>query len=184
MRPGDNGHLHIITAVITIIITVARYSAVFHIKNISQDWSLTNICSATSNTNIFLITNIFFPFPLQSCAQTSHHEGWRFYHFHIINCLKMSLSSTRTFDLAEMSSQVQHFNVKTITNIDRLMKINWIWHFCLSTATKCFWYCPLPLETCLTSSNLRFLVFWRPWESPRCTTEVLWNRRTRRQRAE
>ena len=36
----------------------------------------------------------------------------------------MSLSSTRTFDLAEMSSQVQHFNVKTITNIDRLMKVN------------------------------------------------------------
>ena len=124
MRPGDNGHLHIITAVITIIITVARYSAVFHIKNISQDWSLTNICSATSNTNIFLITNIFFPFPLQSSAQTYHQEGWRFYHFHMINCLKMSLSSTRTFDLAQMSSQVQHFNVKTITNIDRLMKVN------------------------------------------------------------
>ena len=121
MRPGDNGHLHIITAVITIIITVARYSAVFHIKNISQDWSLTNICSATSNTNIFLITNIFFPFPLQSCAQTSHLDGWRFYHFHIINFLKMSLSSTRTFDLAQMSSQIQHFNVKTITNIDRLI---------------------------------------------------------------
>ena len=36
----------------------------------------------------------------------------------------MSLSSTRTFDLAQMSSQVQHFNVKTITNIDRLMKVN------------------------------------------------------------
>ena len=36
----------------------------------------------------------------------------------------MSLSSTRTFDLAEMSSQVQHFNVKTIKNIDRLMKVN------------------------------------------------------------
>ena len=113
-------------AVITIIITVARYSAVFHIKNISQDWSLTNICSATSNTNIFLITNIFFPFPLQSCAQTSHQEGWRFYHFHIINCLKMSLSSTRTFDLAEMSSQVQHFNVKTIKNETLIAWWRWI----------------------------------------------------------
>ena len=107
MQPGDNGHLHIITAVITIIITVARYSAVFHIKNISQDWSLTNICSATSNTNIFLITNIFFPFPLQSCAQTSHLDGWRFYHFHVINCLKMSLSSTRTFDLVQSGSTFQ-----------------------------------------------------------------------------
>ena len=128
MRPGDNGHLHIITAVITIIITVARYSAVFHIKNISQDWSLTNICSATSNTNIFLITNIFFPFPLQSCAQTSHLDGWRFYHFHIINFLKMSLSSTRTLDLAQIPRCPVRFNISMLKPLQTLIAW-WRWIF-------------------------------------------------------